>query len=444
MRSLRQRAIVGGVIWAIMIIGLGGAALFTFFDNLTQSRFDEALLDRHLQVIVALSNSGADAEIMSSYLTDAAYQRPYSGRYWQVTGSNETKFTSRSLFDALLSGSEGASAIAKFWEDEGPMGNIRGIHQEIGLVDGSIWVVSVAESLSALKAERLQIRKSLLATFALVGVLGIAAAILQTSTVVRPLTKLREDVAHRWDAQESLDPTGYPEEVSPLVSDINTLLDRNREIVERARRRAADLAHALKTPSAILRNELEALSEKEVDVQLAIEALDRVDAQLLNSFARIRAANTGTSTHSQTNLGTSVERLVRLFRKLPDTSSKTIKINMEPDINIPMNEQDIEEVLGNLLENALQWADGEVQITCIDKIDNVLIVIEDDGPGISEEDRQEALRSGGRLDTSAPGTGLGLAIAADLLQAYGGTLDLGQSEGLGGLQVSMTIPDKIV
>jgi len=442
MRSLRHRAIVGGLVWAALSIAIGGVALFYFFDGITQRRFDALLLDRHLQVVVALSNSGVDEDAMNNMLTDAAYQRPYSGRYWQVSGADDAFLASRSLFDAFLDEQGTPDTRPQFWTGAGPEGRVRGVRQTVGLEDGSSWVVSVAESLATLDAERQQIRQSLLATFAFIGVLGIAGAVLQTSTVVRPLTKLREDVSHRWDSEESLEPKDYPEEVAPLVSDINTLLHRNREIVARGRRQAADLAHAVKTPSAIMRNELDALSMKQINVVQAMQALDRVDAQLMRSLARVRAGNSAASTHTQTNLSNSVDRMARLFRSMPATSFIELQSSVTPDLNVPMDAQDLEEVLGNLLENAFKWALTKVKISCSVSGSDIHVTIEDDGPGIPEIDRREALRSGGRLDVSTPGTGLGLAIAADLLQSYGGSLNLEQSNDLGGLQVLIVVPSK--
>lgn len=442
MRSLRQRAIVGGLIWAAIIVAIGGVALFYFFDALTLRRFDAALFDRYLQVVAALGNSGGQIDQVETYLTDPAYTRPYSGRYWQLVNADGNTVASRSLFDALLPTPDHASPNPIFWEGDGPENPIRGIVSMIGLEDGSTWVVSVAESLSALEIDRQQIRQSLLTTFAFIGVLGIAGAVLQASAVVRPLNRLRQEVAHRWDSYDALVPGDYPDEVSPLVADINILLDRNREIVERGRRQAADLAHALKTPSAILRNELDALEIANVDIEQAKQALDRVDAQLTRSLARIRAANTGAATRSLTSVHRSVDRMMRLFRSMPDVQSKSIATDIPADLHISMDAQDLEESLGNILENAVTWSRTAIRVTAGETDHDIWLMIEDDGPGIPEQDRREALRSGGRLDSSAPGTGLGLAIAADLAKAYGGDIALDQSTRLGGLSVRISVPKR--
>ncbi|MDW4550005.1 ATP-binding protein [Defluviimonas sp. D31] len=443
MRSLRQRAIVGGLIWAAIALAIGGVALYYIFDAATQRRFDDTLLDRHLQLVSALGNTGGDVELIEDFLTDPAYLRPYSGRYWQISGADTDTVASRSLFDSLLPEPRDPAPEPQFWTGAGPQGTVRGAYSLVELDDGTSWTVMIAESLAALELERQRFRQGLFSTLALIGVLGIAGAILQTSAIVRPLTKLREDVAHRWDREEALDPGDYPSEVAPLVSDINTLLERNRDIVERGRRQAADLAHALKTPSAILRNALDSLERDGTDIGPAKEALDRVDAQLLRSLARIRAANSGGATQALTNLSGSVDRMARLFRSMPSTHSKRFLTETDPDLRIRMDMQDLEEVLGNILENAFQWSRRTVRLTCGNSENETWIAVEDDGPGIPDQDRREALRSGGRLDTSAPGTGLGLAIATDLVQAYGGAIALSGSEDLGGLSVRISIPTRL-
>ena len=262
MRSLRRRAILGGLAWAVIIVLLGSFALQSIFDSITQKRFDETLQLQHLQVAVALGNSSANPDQIYQFLIDPAYAQVYSGHYWQITGPDNLTLASYSLFDALLTETQVATTTPTAWSGQGPVNPIRGLTQKISLDDNSVWVVSVAESVAALEAERQEIQKGLFLTFAFVGALGIAGAILQASIVLRPLNKLRQDVIHRWDSADGLVSDQYPEEVAPLVSDINTLLERNKEIVERARRQAADMAHALKTPSAVLRTNFRHLIRK--------------------------------------------------------------------------------------------------------------------------------------------------------------------------------------
>jgi signal transduction histidine kinase len=394
---------------------------------------------------VALNNVSDDPAQLADLIFDPIYETPFSGRYWQVTGPDRQTYTSNSLFEATLPDPAVVSEGLTLANTVGPEGEaLRTARQVITLEDGSQWSVTVAESRAGLIAEREEMRRSLIGAFALVAAFGVLSVLLQTSAIVSPLEKLRKDVAARWDRNEELVETDYPEEVAPLVVDINTLLQRNREIIQRSRRQAADLAHALKTPSAILRNELQALSEKSRDMDRALDALDRMDAQLGRSLARVRMANSGETTFARTDLSNSVNRLTRLFGSMAKRDGKHLKTACEPDLGIRVDAQDIEEVLGNLLDNALKWCRTTIALTVRQVPNGIEILIEDDGPGIPEQDRGEAIQSGGRLDTSKPGTGLGLAIANDLLQVYDASLALEQSASLGGLAVRILLPAGLV
>jgi signal transduction histidine kinase len=445
MLSLRKRAWINGGLSALVAVTVGTVLLYSFLNQRVLERFDGSLTERHTQIVVALSNVRDDPGRLGELLFDPAYQTPFSGRYWQVVGPDSQIYTSASLFDATLPGPKDKSNRLTLLDSEGPeVEQVRIAHQVIKLEDGSEWSVTVAESRSGLIAERAETRRSLALAFALVAALGLSGVLLQTAAVVRPLDKLRNDVAQRWVRDEQLNETDYPEEVAPLVGDINSLLQRNRDMVSRSRRQAADLAHALKTPSAILRNELIALSENSHDMDKAIDALDRVDAQLNRSLARIRMSNTGETTFARTDLSNSVDRFSRLFGAMAKRDGKQVLTVCEPDLSIRIDAQDIEEVLGNLLDNALKWCSHAIALTARRLPDGIELIIEDDGPGIPEKDRSEAVRSGGRLDTSKPGTGLGLAIAIDLLHAYDATLVLEESPTLGGLAARVLLPGRLV
>ena len=441
-RSLRGRAILGGMIWAGIAIVLGGVALFFVLDSLTLRRFDETLSARYLRVVAALGSSGGDSDALESYLTDPLYQRPYSGHYWQITGPDGGQIVSRSLFDALLPAPAVPLQEPATWQGAGPDGAVRGITGPVVMEGGERWTVSVAESVASLSADRAQIRRSLLTTLLLIGALGIAATVVQARFVVRPLNRLRHEVTKRWEDEEALDPGGYPVEVAPLVADIRTLLDRNRDIVERGRRQAADLAHALKTPSAILRNELEALAGQGVDVADAEIALGRVDAQIMRSLARVRAAASGADARLQTDLRVSADRMARLFRAT-GAEGRQLEVDVPEGLRVRMDQQDLEEILGNLFENAFKWSRKKVQVRAVPVPNGVMLSVEDDGPGIAKVAREEALRPGARLDVSMPGSGLGLTIVNDLVSAYGGTVELGVAEVLGGLSVRIMVPNTL-
>jgi len=441
MLSLRKRAWISGGIAALVSLTVGTFLLYSFLNQRVLARFDTALVEKHTRLVAALSSVSGDPGLLEELLFDPAYQTPFSGRYWQVTGPGGEIFTSGSLLDATLPGpTQAAPALDIRYAANPEVEEVRLAQQLITLEDGSTWRVAVAETVAELNAERLETRRSLVVAFALVALIGMASVLFQTATIIGPLNRLRRDVAQRWDRDEELSEADYPEEVAPLVADINGLLARNREIISRSRRQAADLAHALKTPSAILRNELTLLAEGSHDMDKALEALDRVDAQLGRSLARLRAANSGEATQTRTDLSHSVDRFGRMFGMMAKRDGKSIRIDCDPGLIIRMDAQDIEEVLGNLLDNALKWCRSAMALTVRRRPDGIEVMIEDDGPGIPEADRAEAMRSGARLDTSKPGTGLGLAIASDLLQAYGARISLEDSAALGGLAVRITLP----
>ncbi len=440
MLSLRERALLGGVATGAISVAVGTLAVLSYINSRVSDQFDSNLRDRHTQLVVGLSVTTDNPDALQDLMFDPAYGTPYSGRYWQVTNGRDEVFTSASLFDETIAEPVVATASATFWNTTGPEGEaLRSIYQEISYEDGTVWGVSVAESRDELIAERRAAQRSLLPVFTLVGLIGVAGSLLLMSAIMGPLRKLRTDVAHRWDTDEGLKPDDYPDEVSPLVDDLNKLSRRNRDIVSGSRRQTADLAHALKTPTAILRNELSSLAEHGATIDTAQEALDRIDAQLSRSLARMRAMNTAELSHSRADLSNSVDRLSRLFSRMAERDGKELEVIRQKNLWVRMDPQDIEEVLGNLMDNAVKWCRQTVRVSAMAKRNSIEIHIEDDGPGIPEDDRREALRSGGRLDTSVAGTGLGLAIAVDLLNAYGAKLDLGRSKVLGGLECHVVI-----
>jgi signal transduction histidine kinase len=280
-----------------------------------------------------------------------------------------------------------------------------------------------------------------LTAFGIIAFVGILGALAQVAVVLQPLKTLREDVSARWEDEDGLDATSYPIEVAPLVMDINSLMDSNRDIMRRSRRQAADLAHAIKTPSAIMRNELVMLESNGVSVQNSIDALDRLDAQLKRSFARIRADASEGDVGSFTELDVALGRMRRAFTALARNAGKSFSVTYDAGLRVGMDQSDFEEVMGNLLDNALKWAGSQVDLTVSHTDDSAIVIsITDDGPGIPAEEIAQATRSGQRLDVSKPGTGLGLAIASDLVHAYGGQIILGKSEELGGLAAHIRLP----
>ena len=440
MKSLRQRAVAGGAIWATVVVLAGTNSVASYLESLTLSRFDELLAARHTQAVVALANTGGESDVMPSQLNDPVYQRPFSGNYWQATSKDGRIAVSRSLADSLLSVSVAPEAGTVIQEIDGPSDQrLRALSQQTTLDDGSVWLVTVASSIDTLEADQAELRRRLNIAFALVGLLATAGALLLVMFTLRPLSQLRRDVITRKDQAGELPVDAYPQEVQPLVADINALMERNRDIVDRSRRQTVDLAHALKTPSAVLRNELFGLQQEGMRVQGSINALDRLDAQLKRSFARMKASQDSSMERASTNLDVSLARLGRAFVALAKNKERKVILDIHPDLHVKINQIDFEEIVGNLLDNALKWSTSTIKLSAEPSGKRVLIRIEDDGPGISESSGELPFVSGQRLDESKSGTGLGLAIAADLVAAYQGKISIARSSTMGGAMIILEL-----
>lgn len=438
MHSLRQRAIIGGVIWAAVNLLIGFTVLLSIIDDFADRNFKQTLIDRHNQIVVALSNSRGDPDLMVQFASDPVYMKPYSGVYWQASNVDKQTLGSKSLFDFQFDIPDKPIPELEYWRKNIAAGPILGVRKTVFLEDGSEWLVQVAETLQNVNADKLQLRKNLVAAFVIMGLLGIIGAILQTYASLQPLSHLAADVAKRKENRTALNAKDYPKEVAPLVSELNELLKYNHDIVERGRRRAADLAHALKTPAAIIRNEFLSYSAKGIDTEAAEEALNRIDVQTNRSLAQLRADNSKAKTPVPISLRKSVDRITRFLMNVPGNENISVLIDVADDLIVLADRQDIEEIIGNLFENALKWCNESVSISAVQSGNDIVVIIEDDGPGIPKQCAKTVLIAGERLDVGKPGHGLGLSIASDLLHSYGQELILGKSEKLGGLMVRFT------
>lgn len=440
MRSLKRRAMAGAVLWTVLVFVIGVTAFLTLFDRITITRFDEVLTERLVQATVALSYLPPTEESMSRLLVDPVYSRAYSGRYWQAENLDTGELlVSASLFDATLTPPADTAEGVNVWQGPGPGGEVRAVSDTVILEDGSRWTVTVAESVAALAEQRRLAANGSAAVFLLLGLLAVGAAAVFTRAVLTPIARLSAEIENRWTTGARLLPDAYPEEIVPLVNDVNTLVERNHDIVARARRQAADLAHALKTPSAALRNELDAATDTGLKLDGALEALDRIDAQLKRTLIRMRAEYASNDVNSETSVAGALRRLERLFRSSAGRNGVRLEWTAPEDLTLPLNPQDFEEALGNLMDNAFKWARSVIRVEARLDGDHAIIEINDDGPGVSAEQIDAILQPGYRIDTSKSGSGLGLTITNDLVSAYGGTLEIGRSQALGGLMARMRL-----
>jgi len=248
---------------------------------------------------------------------------------------------------------------------------------------------------------------------------------------LRPLDRIQFDITEIREGRQAALSIDYPAEVQPLSAELNKLLDHNRAVVSRARTHVGNLAHALKTPIAVLRNEATGETQLDSVVRRQTETMHaNVDHYLRRAQAAARAEALGVRTQVQT----ATDGIARVMNKLFAADGKSVSAEIPDDIFVRTEQQDLEEILGNLLDNACKWANSVVHVHARQDDDGmVAIYIDDDGPGLSPDERKDAVKRGIRLDETAPGTGLGLSIVADIAGMNGGSLELDEAP-LGGLR----------
>ncbi|MBB3763192.1 signal transduction histidine kinase [Sphingomicrobium lutaoense] len=437
--SLTRRMIGIAALWIAILLLLGGFALDRVLTRTVIENFDSQL-EFVLNAMIAASEIGPDGEVrFTRPPADQRFLEPYSGLYFQVTGEGAETFPSRSLWDRRLDASADHhdTELHTRNTDEFEGEPLRILERDVILPDSDIrWRFQVAESRESLDEQIRELRRTLFYSFAVLGLGLIAMAALQTLYGLWPLRRVRREVvAIRSGAQTRIDPD-FPREIVPLTDEINELLAHNEARADEARRHAGNLAHALKTPLTVITNAATANDANLNDIVCREATVMR--RQVDHHLARARAIGRRASAHARANVAESVATIERAVSRLYDGS--TVDMTGDRDACVRVERQDLDEMLGNLIENAAKYGGGRVFVTIERSAPMVDIIIEDDGKGIAEEQRALLFSRGARLDTDKPGTGLGLAIVKDVAEIYGGTVSLGTSEDLGGLMVTLSLP----
>lgn len=425
----------------ILLIG-GGAALDRVLTNSVEQNFDTQI-EYVLTAMIASAEIGPDGEIrMNRPLGDQRFLEPNSGLYWQITGKDAMPFPSRSLWDRALNPPAGHNDQAVHFRNsnEFPEEPLRIAERSIKLPDSDVaWTFMVAQSRNNLDAQIQELRSVLVTSFFLLALGLIILAALQTFYGLWPLRAVRMAIAQMRSGKESRVTDALPDEVMPMVNELNALLDYNEKQAEESRRHAGNLAHALKTPLTVIMN---SATLKAPDIsETVIREVTTMRRQVDHHLARARAVGRRGHSQSRAVVWSSLESVERAVGRL----YVHVRLDMAGDKTVAarVERQDLDEMLGNLIENAAKYGGGSVFVTVQNACDFVEIVIEDDGQGIPESERERLFDRGARLDTGKPGTGLGLAIVRDVVEIYGGNVALEKSEDLGGLSVRLSLPKAI-
>lgn len=437
--SLARRMIAIAALWISLLLIGGGFALDRVLTSAITRNFDSSL-EYVLIAMIRSSEIGPDGEVrLIEPLGDQRFLEPYSGLYWQISGGGQEPYRSRSLWERTLKAprSHIDDQIHTYDSDQFVDEELRILERNVILPGSEVsWRYQIAQSRETLDAQIGAVRKTLIPSLALLGIGLIILAALQTFYGLWPLRHIRRAIAAMRGGQNRRVDAPLPREVQPMVDELNALLAHNEKQAEEARLHAGNLAHALKTPLTVLVNSATG-SDSDLANIVRREAAT-MQRQVDHHLARARAVGRRGAAQSRAVVWDSVQIVSRaVFALYPDTrldaaGDRTVVVQVE--------RQDLDELVGNLLENAAKYGGGSVFVTIARDGAMAEIIVEDDGPGISPADRTRIFDRGVRLDSGKPGTGLGLAIVRDVAEIYGGSIALEASEDLGGLLVRLRLP----
>ncbi len=446
--SLRLRLLIGTLAWIIATIAIAGWGLSSLFGQHLSRQF-HAELATHLEQLAALLAFDAQGRPrVPGELSDPRLRRPYSGLYWQVdrSGADGTQLAvlrSRSLWDAVLETPADTQADGRLHGHriEGPDGAAlrmieRVIHPAEHPHQG--WRLVVAADEALLTEPLARFNTQLLLALAILAFGLSIAAVMQVLVGLHPLARLQRALGQVRDGTAPVVAGHFPSEVQPLVDDFNDVLARNAEVVARARTQAGNLGHAVKTPLTVIANA--AAGEHSPFAVLVREQVAMARSQVDRHLARARAAAAVATPGVRTPVGPALAGLLRVMSRVHAERGLQLQVLPGPEDLVFQGEaQDLQEMIGNLLDNACKWAGSRVDVRAARDGAELRIVVDDDGPGLPEAARAAVLDRGVRTDERTPGTGLGLAIVRDLAQLYGGDISLEEAP-TGGLRAVLRLP----
>jgi signal transduction histidine kinase len=453
--SLAFRLTASAAIISIILFVAAGVLLADLFKSAVERNFDErlhAVLDGLLSnVDVADSGQGL---AMQSALADTRFALPLSGWYWQVSPLGENaggRLISASLLDQVLApdasdlADRDSDGVARFYLQDVKGTQLRGIEQRYRFQGSDQeYSILVAGNFDELKGEIWAYTNALVLVLAFLGLGFLGSVIVQVRYGLRPLNVLRDELNAIREGQSDKLVGVYPEEIEPVARELNLMITANAEIVERARTQVGNLAHALKTPLSVLTNE--ASVNKGALAQMIKEQADVMRDQISLYLDRARRAARARGLGASTSVKTVVDAIARTLGRIHQGKEIRVEIDVPETLRFRGEQQDLEEMVGNLLDNSFKWATRRILVHArplkeptSDGRSWLEIAVEDDGPGLPADRRVEALKRGRRLDETKPGSGLGLSIVSETASMYSGRIEL-NSATLGGLRTTLTLP----
>lgn len=445
LRSIRLRLLLFSLIGTLVAVAVAGAGIVTLFGRHVERRVEQEL-DTYIDTLTGNLRVGSDGRLsLAREPADARFLRPFGGLYWQVIDEKDgTMLRSVSLWDARLSlpNDKLDAGATHTHRAKAPDQRDAILHERRVVIDtpsGERSVrISVAVNEADTEALTAGFRRDLLPGLALLGGLLLLTGWLQVGAGLKPLASIRSAIAAVREGRADHLSLSAPTEIAPLVAEVNSLLEAQQAALRQARHRASDIAHGLKTPLTALAGDIAKLrAVGQTPVADDIEAVARqmrriVERELARSRQRYRQQA------QSTPVRTLVEAIARTLARTPAGEAIVWDIDMEASLAVAIDLDDLNEVLGNLMENAARVAASRVRVRATVDGNDALIAVADDGPAIDPQSIAHLIARGARLDESGGSAGLGLAIVADILAEYGSTPRFAVSD-LGGLEVSFRL-----
>ncbi|WP_114767109.1 ATP-binding protein [Vibrio rhodolitus] len=430
--SLKSRLVLAAVVWLTAMIIAAGITV-------PSQVYNYMVADTKSQLSIYMDEITGNLEVdkngqltLSTQLSDPRFSQPYSGLYWSAS-TDDSQIRSRSLWDRTIDLEKKKQQA--FGAKEEPLIFIQSslyfpeYNQPISIVVG-IDEQPIEDTVADLMGE-LWIILALL-------YFGVLAVIfLQIAWSLSPLTKMHRELSQLRQGERTALGDDYPRDIAPVVSDLNALLFHYQELLERARHHAGNLSHALKTPLSVLKNEIQHLPQS--NQQQLRQPVDQIQSQIDYHLGRARMAGSMNILSVKASPAERIDAISMAFDKVYAARDITLINEIESELEVSVDKTDLDEMVGNLLENGYKWAHSIIRVYA-ETIDsnNVNIIIEDDGPGIPDEQLDNVVKRGVRLDETTPGTGLGLNIVDEMAHSYRGAFQLGRSS-MGGLKATLTM-----
>jgi signal transduction histidine kinase len=450
--SLALRLFVSATVWIALILFVTGFVLSGLYRDSVERSFDRRLAVYLKTLIADLASPDIPVERTGEMLGEPLFELPLSGWYWQVTRLDRSKpevTSSRSLWDRGLAHlsehnvQPDAEGLRKAYVQGPEDQRLRLVERNVDLGDDGRFLVAVGGDAAELDDEVFAFDGAIVTTFLVLAAVLLLTTLFQVRFGLAPLNRISRGLAAIRSGKAEKLAGSFPVEIEPLARETNALIDANREIVERARTHVGNLAHALKTPLSVMMNEAAARSDDpladKVREQTAI-----MREQVTRHLERARIAARVAVVGSITEVAPVVQALARTIEKTHHEKNIAIDLDIQAEPQFRGERQDLEEMVGNLVDNACKWAGARVSIEVMGEQPEpgrqvVRIIVDDDGPGLTPAQRDQVSRRGQRLDESKPGSGLGLSIVVELAGLYGGALNLGTAP-IGGLRAELALP----